>query len=209
MKKSKRLIENTLLISSIMMFIYSFVGYVFLPPGTLAPPLKTSFDSNTLAIISHAVFSSIAILTGVVQLRRSFRDNYPMLNLFLRKVYFVSVLFGGVTGLYLSFFAYAGFANIIGFLLLAVFWLFTTFKAYIAQKNDDIEMYKIWIVRSFALTFAAVTLRIYMGIFFIIFGYRQFDYFYATLGFLCWVPNIIVIEWMYLLPKFKKRAIKK
>ncbi|MGB0203403.1 MAG: DUF2306 domain-containing protein, partial [Acholeplasmataceae bacterium] len=74
---------------------------------------------------------------------------------------------------------------------------------------DDIEMYKIWIVRSFALTFAAVTLRIYMGIFFIIFGYRQFDYFYATLGFLCWVPNIVVIEWMYLLPKFKKRAIKK
>ncbi len=205
--KKNQFIENILLVSSILMFIYSFVGYVFLPPGTLAPPLKPSFDSNTLAIISHAVFSSIAIVSGVIQLRKSFRDKHPVLNIHLRKIYFVSVLFGGVTGLYLAFFAYAGFANVVGFSLLAVLWLLTTFNAYIAQKNDDIETYKVWIIRSFALTFAAVTLRIYMGIFFIIFGYRQFDYFYATLGFLCWIPNIVIIEWMYLLPKFKKRSI--
>ena len=50
---------------------------------------------------------------------------------------------------------------------------------------------------------------LFLGMFFIIFGYRQFDYFYATLGFLCWIPNILIIEWLYLLPKFKKRAIKK
>jgi hypothetical protein len=205
MKKSNQLLENTLLVSSILMFIYSFVGYVFLPPGTLAPPLKPSFDSNTVAIIAHAVFSSIAIVSGVIQLRRSFRVKYPTLNIRLRYIYFVSVLFGGFTGFYLAFFAYAGFANVVGFSLLAVLWLFTTYKAFISQKHDDMSSFRIWIVRSYALTFAAVTLRIYMGLFFLIFGYKQFEYFYATLGFLCWVPNLLFIEWTYLLPKFKNK----
>jgi hypothetical protein len=44
-----------------------------------------------------------------------------------------------------------------------------------------------------------------MGIFFWIFGYLQFEYFYATLGFLCWVPNIILVEWAYLLPKLNSK----
>lgn len=205
MKKTNHLIENTLLVSSILMFIYSFVGYVFLPPGTLAPPLKPSFDSNTVAIIAHAVFSSIAIVSGVIQLRRSFRVKYPKVNIRLRYMYFVSVFFGSVTGFYLAFFAYAGFANVVGFSLLAILWLYTTYKAFIFQKHDNMPSFRIWIVRSYALTFAAVTLRIYMGLFFLIFGYKQFEYFYATLGFLCWVPNLLFIEWAYLLPKFRNK----
>ena len=208
MKKSNNFKENIILISAIGMFIYSFIGYVILPPGTLAPPLKSSFDNNTLYIISHAVFSSIAIITGAIQLRRSWREKNPLLNIKLRYIYFISVLLGSLSGFYLAFYAYAGFANIIGYALLAILWFFTTYLAYKSQKNDDILNYRVWIVRSYALTFAAVNLRIYMGLFFIIFGYRQFEYFYATLGFLCWVPNVVVVEWFYLFPKVRKKIQK-
>jgi hypothetical protein len=205
MKKSISLFENLILLSAISMFIYSLIGYIFLPPGTLAPALKPSFDRNIIAIISHAVFSSIAIITGAIQLRKKWRARFPVWNIRLRYIYFVSVIIGGISGLILALEAYAGFANLIGFSLLAILWLFTTYKAYIAQKNKNMPDYKIWIVRSYALTFSAVTLRFYMGIFFWIFGYLQFEYFYATLGFLCWVPNIILVEWAYLLPKLNSK----
>ena len=110
------------------MFIYSFIGYVILPPGTLAPPLKSSFDNNTLLIISHAVFSSIAIITGAVQLRRSWREKNPLLNIKLRYIYFTSVLLGSLSGFYLAFYAYAGL-SLVGIII--------GFFVYKKLKNKD------------------------------------------------------------------------
>lgn len=50
--------------------------------------------------------------------------------------------------------------------------------------------------RNYALTFAAVTLRIYMGLFFAV-G-LDFEEFYPSLAWLCWVPNLILVEWWLL-----------
>lgn len=202
MKEKKiTLLELSILLSAGFMFIYSFVGYVFLPAGTLFPMQASTFQNNLLSVITHAVFSSIAIVTGSIQFIKHFRNHHPKLNLILRNIYFVAVFLGSISGLFMSFDSYAGFSNVIGFSMLAILWHITTLLAFLYQRNNNISQFKIWIVRSYYLTFAAVTLRLYMGIFFLILGYQQFDYFYATLGFLCWVPNVIVVEWFYLSKK--------
>ena len=48
-------------------------------------------------------------------------------------------------------------------------------------------------VRSFALTAAAVTLRIYLG--FVPVLEVPFVDAYRAISFLCWVPNLLVAEW--------------
>ena len=51
-------------------------------------------------------------------------------------------------------------------------------------------------IRSLGLCFAAVTLRIYLGAFFAL-GV-PFEQFYTALAWLCWVPNLVVVEWFLL-----------
>ncbi len=49
-------------------------------------------------------------------------------------------------------------------------------------------------IRSYALTLAAVTLRIYMPSSVVL--DIPFDTAYPIISFACWVPNVIVAEWL-------------
>ena len=49
--------------------------------------------------------------------------------------------------------------------LLALVWLLATLLAVRAARAGDFARHEVWALRSFALTFAAVTLRIYLGAF--------------------------------------------
>ena len=56
---------------------------------------------------------------------------------------------------------------------------------------------RAWMTRSYALTFAAVTLRLYLPV--AIIAHWDFDASYRAISFLCWVPNLIVAEaWLRL-----------
>ena len=58
------------------------------------------------------------------------------------------------------------------------------------------DAHQRWMIRSFSLCFAAVTLRIYLGAFFAL-GV-PFEQFYTALAWLCWVPNLVVVDWFLL-----------
>ena len=49
-------------------------------------------------------------------------------------------------------------------------------------------------VRNFSLTFAAVTLRLYIPLI-LLFGV-EFAVGYAMIAWLCWVPNLVVAQWL-------------
>ena len=66
-----------------------------------------------------------------------------------------------------------------------------------------IAEHRRWMIRSFALTFAAVTLRLYLPIFPLL-GVSFLDG-YRAVSFLSWVPNLIVAE-IYLRGGFARRA---
>jgi len=52
--------------------------------------------------------------------------------------------------------------------------------------------HRAWMIRSFALTFAAVTLRLYLPLLLVV--PVPFLTGYAAISFLCWVPNLMVAE---------------
>ena len=60
-------------------------------------------------------------------------------------------------------------------------------------RAGRIAEHRQWMIRSFALTFAAVTLRLYLPVLFTV---GNMDYFEASnyVAWLCWVPNILFAE---------------
>lgn len=101
------------------------------------------------------------------------------------------------TGAIIAFQAYAGtmpggrFVVTSGFLVLAILWLVSTALAIRAISRGDRRTHGSWMIISFSLVFAAVTLRVWLGVL-MAFGTDAFEFWYPALGWLSWVPNLAV-----------------
>jgi hypothetical protein len=108
------------------------------------------------------------------------------------RVYVGACLVGGVAGVILAAGSSAGPIASAGFGLLGFAWLGATLLAWRAALAKRFADHRAWMIRSFALTFAAVTLRIYLPLSF--FLPMPMIEAYQAIAFLCWVPNLIVAE---------------
>ncbi len=141
----------------------------------------------------HIIGGGIALLIGWTQFSRKLRNTYLYIHRAIGKTYVISCTVGGIAALYLAFYATGGVISSLGFGSLAVLWLTTTSKAYFAIRNRSIDTHREWMVRSYALTFAAVTLRIWLPLLqFVV--HMEFIPAYQLISWLCWVPNLIVAE---------------
>jgi len=142
----------------------------------------------------HIVFGSISLLTGWPQFLPKLRSRYLKFHRKLGIVYLGSVSIGGFCGLYMAFYANGGLVSVFGFIALAVCWLFTTWKAFLHIRKNQIVLHQAWMMRSYALTFAAVTLRIWLPA---LSGFGlEFITAYKIISWLSWVPNLLVAEWL-------------
>jgi hypothetical protein len=101
---------------------------------------------------------------------------------------------GGVSGLYVAAYSHGGWITHMGFGFLAVCTGTTTALAYLRIKARDIAAHREWMIRSFALLFAAVTLRLWLPVLLALHG-GAFTPAYQWVSWLCWVPNLLFAEW--------------
>ncbi|MCB1391383.1 MAG: DUF2306 domain-containing protein [Rhodobacteraceae bacterium] len=115
-----------------------------------------------LAFVAHMVGGPLALLLAPFQLWQGLRRRRPALHRWTGRVYGVAILVGGMGSLALlprfegSAFAQAGFA------VLAVLWVGVTALGIARARAGDLAAHRRWMLRSVALTFAAVTLRLIM-----------------------------------------------
>ena len=141
----------------------------------------------------HISFGGIALLTGWSQFSRRMRIRNMQLHRRLGMGYLVCVLLSGLAGLYIALYASGGIIAQLGFTGLAIGWLCTTAMAYSSVLKRDIRSHENWMIRSYALCFAAVTLRLWLPLFQFGFGIEFFAG-YRIIAWLCWVPNLLVAE---------------
>ena len=116
----------------------------------------------------------------------------PRLHRWMGRVYLgAGVLVGGLAGLYMSFHAFGGAMAQAGFGLLALLWLYTGAQAYAAIRRGDVATHRRWMIRNFALTFAAVTLRLWMPLFAL--AGVPFENGYPVIAWISWVFNALVV----------------
>jgi hypothetical protein len=139
----------------------------------------------------HITFGGIALLTGWTQFSKRLRLKYLRTHRLIGKIYVIAVLLSCSAGLYIAFFASGGLVCKMGFGALALLWLFTVINAYITIVKKNVRQHEYWMIANYALTFAAVTLRVWLPLMQIA---LHFDFFtaYRIVSWLCWVPNFII-----------------
>lgn len=171
------------------------MGVLFVP--AMRPPFLTErFLIMPLAAYMHLAGSGLALAMGAFQLNTGLRSRFINMHRWMGRTYVVGVLLGGTGALALAAKSQAGLVTHVGFGLLALLWLFATAMAYRHIRSGNQAFHRRWMIRSYALTFAAVTLRIYLPL-----GQLAglpFDAAYQTISWFAWVPNLIVAEWIIL-----------
>jgi len=174
--------------------------------------LSEDIASNSFAwpymIIVHAGAAGAALLLGPWQFLKRLRAKRPHVHRWMGRAYIAACAIGGVSGGLIAPFSYAGPIAGAGFLLLALAWLTSTAMAYRAALAHDFVRHERWMIRSFALTLAAVTLRIYLPLSFVgaAYGVVDVDQAYRAIAWLCWVPNLIAAEFFLSARLAKGRA---
>lgn len=142
---------------------------------------------------SHVYSSILVLLTGFLAIIRV-NFNKIKIHQFAGKAYVFVILFlAAPTGIYMGFFANGGFFSKTSFVILGIFWLFSTFKAYQLIRQKNYKAHQQWMWRSFALTLSAITLRLWKWIIVYFFHPSPMDV-YEIVAWLGWIPNILLIE---------------
>lgn len=155
-----------------------------------------NLDGNALMLYAHIGVAPIALALTPFQFMTRLRARRPKLHRWLGRGYVAAVLVSGLAGLQLAFHTTAGIFAATGFALLAVLWMITTGIALVFALQRNIPRHRAWMLRSAALTFAAVTLRVYLGS--SMAAGLDFQTAYPLIAWLCWLPNAVFME-VYLL----------
>jgi uncharacterized membrane protein len=193
---------------SVAIGLYPIVYFLFdMSLGLLASKSPELLHSQVwfFAFYQHIIFGGIALLAGFSQFSERLRRKRVNFHRTLGKIYLIAILLSGVAGLYIALHATGGVIAILGFSGLAIGWLYTSLQAYVAIRKKDIDEHQYFMIRSYALCWAAVTLRIWLPLFQFAFG-MEFLVVYRIISWLCWVPNLIVAE--VIVRKIKSRTTK-
>ena len=143
---------------------------------------------------AHFFFSGLALILGPFQFLERWRRQKPLFHRRLGQIYVISVVLGGLAGLLMAPSSPSGLlVGQAGFAMLAVIWLYSGIMAYLCAHRRDFASHRQWMIRNFSLTFAAVTLRVYLGLFAI--SGVSFADSYPLVAWLSWVPNLVLVEW--------------
>ena len=136
----------------------------------------------------HIFTGGLALLSGWPQFVRSFRLKYIHYHRLIGIFYTFICIISGLSAIYISFYATGGTISTIGFLSLGLVWVFTTTRGFLLAKNKKIGSHRKMMTYSYAASFAAVTLRLWLPLLILIFS--DFTLAYQAVAWLCWVPNI-------------------
>jgi uncharacterized membrane protein len=164
-------------------------------PGLRTPFVEALFTEKALRAFGHLGGGGIALALGALQFSKRLRVERSGTHRLLGRIYLSAVLVGGVSALLMAPSSSGGIAAHFGFGLLAILWLVTSFLAFARVRAGDYVAHREWMIRSYALCLAAVTLRIYLPMSAI--AGIPFEEAYPAISWLCWVPNLVVAEWFF------------
>jgi hypothetical protein len=162
-------------------------GFRFVPASVSGNGFPTALGLRT-----HIAAAGLSLVAGPFQFLRPLRGRFPVAHHGIGAVYIVAALVGGTAAGLIALFTTGGPVAGVGFLAGAVAWLACTIVALVAVKRHDFLAHQRWMVRSWAIAFGAVTLRLYLpGAMAAGFEFAQV---YPYVAWLCWVPNLLVAQ---------------
>ena len=172
---------------------YTASSYLTLDPQVFFSAQRKTFSANKIPLFVHVLGGIIALSLGPFQFIASWRrGRWGAVHRWLGRVYLVAVLLGGMAGLWLSTVAFGGWVNRLGFVSMALFWLVSGSLALQRIRTGNVGAHREWMMRNYAATFAAVTLRLWLIL--LLSSGVEFSMAYAIVAWLSWVPNLFLVE---------------
>jgi len=164
----------------------------YLLPHVPFPAELDNFTQRRIALSLHALGGAIALLAGPLQFVPRFRESSWNRHRLLGWIYCSAVLFGWCVSLWIAPHSQTGWIASAGFLTLGAAWIVATGLAVRFILRGDAISHRRWMIRSYALTAAAITLRIYLPLIFVF--HWPFSTAYPAIAWLCWIPNALAVE---------------
>jgi uncharacterized membrane protein len=147
-----------------------------------------------VAFFSHVFTSIVIIAIGLLQFIELLRIRYAALHRGLGKLYICLILFvSGPSGMVLSIHANGGIVSKVSFVILTILWIYFTYKAYTSIRERDVTSHQRFMIRSYALTLSAVSLRLFKWILSNTLELPPMDM-YRMVSILGWVVNLMIAE---------------
>lgn len=193
--------------------------YFLVPPLWITPPNSELFITGPFAaatqqvapqlyanhrtlLLVHIAAGIVALVVGPLQFVTAVRRREPRLHRRVGYAYLTAIAVGGVTGLPLSFLMGSSFPSeisapfrptMVSFGLLAVAWLGVSGVALHRAVARRWEAHRAWMLRSYSLTFAAVTVRLASGFLLLL---TSDPVVVINGGTLTWPLNLVVAQWL-------------
>lgn len=181
-------------VTAVTCLLVATYAVLLLAAPTLRPPLmQARFEDYPIATAVHLAAGALVIALAPMQWSVRIRRRHATVHRWGGRGYAAGVLLAGGAGLSLATVSQGGIPAHLGFGLLSVAWLGTTGVGVARILAGDQSGHRRWMVRSIALTLAAVTLRIYIPLG-VVLGLPA-EPSYRAIAWLCWVPNLLVAEW--------------
>lgn len=178
-----------------VMLLFSAAIAVYAATYLIRIPSDEHFSRYIIPLRLHIAGGIGALLAGPWQFNQKLRARALNFHRWLGRFYLLEVALGSLAGFAMALVSEEGMPTHLGFGILAVLWFFTGLQAYRKILGGNVEAHRQWMIRNYALTLAAVTLRQYLPL--MLFALHwPFSRAYITVAWLCWVPNVLIAEWM-------------
>lgn len=164
---------------------------------------EIQFTHYKIAFFTHVFTSIFTLLFGWVQFFKFSRKGFLHRN--LGKAYIFIVLFlAGPSGLVMSFYANGNWLSKTSFIMLSLLWIYFTYQAWTKARQKEFNTHRNFMIRSYALTLSAITLRLWKWVVVSLLSPLPMDT-YILVSILGWTLNLIVAEIIIL--KIKSKTI--
>ena len=181
---------NTFFYVCSFFFSFGIAGYALvLPLLDFSGPIHSRlFELSGGFFYMHTMGGALALILAPFQLLQTKQNRRHKIKGY---IYVLAVSISAIGGLYIAQGAYGGMSSTIALSLLAILWLMSTYVGVYKAIAKKREAHRRWMIRSTALTFAAITLRLLSPVlyeFYSLYDAQQIIY------WSCWTINLFVAE---------------
>lgn len=157
---------------------------------------EISLAHYKIAFFTHVYTSLLVLPAGFIQFSDRLRLQFRALHRRYGWIYTITILvFAEPSGLVMALYANGGIASQLAFSILAILWFYATLKAVLEARKGNYLIHRKFMIRSFALSLSAITLRMWKFILVALFHPHPMDV-YQVVSWLGWVLNLIVAEFI-------------
>src|SRR5215472_17266509 len=157
-------------------------------------------------LLMHMTGGVVALLTGPWQFWTGLRARFVRLHRWTGRLFLCGVAVGSVGAVRMAIGTSSGWAFGVSLFGLALAWVTTAGMAYYAILKRRIQVHREWMVRTYVVTFAFVTFRVFSD-----FGptsrLQPYNDVLVTMGWASWVLPLLVTEVILQLRRMRSAAV--